>query len=74
MGNIRPTIIKRTAKRIVRDFNDQLSNDFEQNKKVVAQVTDVESKSVRNKIAGYVTRLYKRTYGEADLVDIADIL
>ncbi len=60
MGNIRSKQIKRIAKQIVVNFQDQLSLDFEQNKMVVQNVTNVQSKKMRNFIAGYVTRIMKK--------------
>ncbi len=59
MGNIRPTYIKRVALELTRLFPEQFTEDFEHNKKVVAELTDVSSPTMRNRIAGYVTRLKK---------------
>ncbi len=56
MGNIRPTYIKRVAVELVRRFPEQFTDDFEHNKKKVAELTDVRSNMMRNRIAGYVTR------------------
>jgi small subunit ribosomal protein S17e len=36
-------------------YPDAFGDDFEHNKEVVQEVTNIESKSVRNRIAGYVT-------------------
>lgn len=57
MGNVRSKAIKRISKDIVISFYNILSDDFENNKRVVAEVTNVQSKLLRNKIAGYVTTL-----------------
>jgi small subunit ribosomal protein S17e len=35
---------------------DRFTDDFEENRHCVANLTDVESRRVRNRIAGYVTR------------------
>lgn len=67
MGNIRPTYIKRVAMELVRRYNDQFSDDFEHNKKIVADLTDVSSATFRNRIAGYVTT-YRRSW-ESDVVE-----
>lgn len=61
MGNIRPTYIKRVAVELVHRFPDQFTNDYQHNKAMVAKLTDVRSVSMRNKIAGYVTR-YRAHY------------
>ena len=63
MGNIRPTYIKRVAIELVQKYPEQFSSDFQHNKQMVAKLTDVRSVSMRNKIAGYVTRY--RTHYEA---------
>jgi small subunit ribosomal protein S17e len=63
MGNIRPTYIKRVAIELVQKYPDQFTADYQHNKQMVAALTDVRSISMRNKIAGYVTRY--RTHYEA---------
>ena len=60
MGKVRPRMIKRIARELVEKYHDRFTTDFETNKKLVAELTNVESKTLRNKIAGYVTRLMKR--------------
>ena len=57
MGNIRSDKIKRTAKELVAKYHQQLSTDFDQNKLLVNKLTNVQSKRMRNRIAGYVTRI-----------------
>jgi len=37
-------------------YPDAFGPDFEHNKELVQELTNIESKSVRNRIAGYVTR------------------
>jgi small subunit ribosomal protein S17e len=63
MGNIRPTYIKRIAIELVKRFPDQFTDDYQHNKKLVGLLTDVQTESMRNKIAGYVTR-YRALYKE----------
>jgi small subunit ribosomal protein S17e len=57
MGNIRPTYIKRVAHELIRLHPDRFSEDFEANKHNVDELTDVSTTTMRNRIAGYVTRL-----------------
>ncbi len=59
MGNIRPTYIKRVAIELVNRYNDKFSDDFEHNKKMVSELTDVQGNTFRNRIAGYVTTYRK---------------
>ena len=56
MGTVRPTYIKRVAIELVRSHPDKFTEDFDHNKVVVAELTDVGSITMRNRIAGYVTR------------------
>ncbi|MDD1768277.1 MAG: 30S ribosomal protein S17e [Methanomassiliicoccales archaeon] len=56
MGNIRPTYIKRVALELVKKYPGAFSKDFENNKVLVARLTDVYSTSMRNQIAGYIVR------------------
>ena len=54
MGAIKPTYIKSLAKKLLTEVPD-FTDDFEVNKKLVEEYTNVESKGVRNRIAGYIT-------------------
>ena len=60
MGRIKTALIKRVTKKLVREHGDRLTTNFEDNKKVVNDVAIVQSKKLRNVIAGYATRLTKR--------------
>ena len=60
MGNIRPSFIKIRAIHLVEDHGEKFTEDFAHNKKMVQMLTDVESKKLRNWIAGYVTRYRQR--------------
>jgi small subunit ribosomal protein S17e len=53
---IKPAYIKKLGNLLLERYPDALSGDFEHNKDVVDEVTNVESKGVRNRIAGYITR------------------
>lgn len=70
MGNIRQNYIKRVAIDLVQKYNDQFTEDFEHNKKVVGQLTDVKTTVFRNRIAGYVTT-YRKNWEKAT-VEAAD--
>ncbi|MGA1793032.1 MAG: 30S ribosomal protein S17e [Thermoplasmatota archaeon] len=56
MGNIRPTFIKRTAIEILRKYPDYFNDDFQHNKESVDKLAVISSISLRNKVAGYITR------------------
>jgi len=53
---IKPAYVKKTARMLMERYPDAFGDDFEHNKEVVSEVTNIESKGVRNRIAGYVTR------------------
>ena len=57
MGKIRSDKIKRTAKELVAKYHQHFTTDFDKNKLLVTKLTNVESKRMRNRIAGYVTRI-----------------
>lgn len=59
MGRIKTALIKRIGMKIVNKHGDKLKDNFEENKKLVEELTDIESKKLRNIIAGYVTRQVK---------------
>jgi len=57
LGNIRQIHIKNVAIELLKTFpNEFIAGDFQNNKKKVQELTNVKSKLLRNRIAGYVTR------------------
>ncbi len=56
MGRIKSTMVKRAAEQLMNQ-NSGFSHKFEDNKKKLRGL--MPSKSVRNKIAGYIGRLVK---------------
>ena len=52
---IKPAYVKKTARLLMERYPEAFAEDFEQNKELVSELTNVESKSVRNRIAGYIT-------------------
>ncbi|OYT62899.1 MAG: 30S ribosomal protein S17e [Thermofilum sp. ex4484_15] len=59
MGKVRPSYIKNTARRLLELYPDKFTTDFNQNKKLISELTNITSKRVRNRVAGYITRLVK---------------
>ncbi|MCL1978588.1 MAG: 30S ribosomal protein S17e [Methanomassiliicoccaceae archaeon] len=60
MGRIRPTYIKRVAIELLNKYPQAFNRDFENNKEMVNNLTDVYSVKMRNRIAGYITRYMSR--------------
>ena len=56
MGRIRPTYIKRVSIELINKYPQAFNKDFDNNKEMVATLTDVQTVPMRNKIAGYITR------------------
>ena len=57
MGRIKPKLVKRTAKELIKE-DLGFTDDFETNKKLLGKT--MPSKKIRNKIAGYIARLKKQ--------------
>lgn len=55
MGNIRQTYIKSTSDALLRLYPNEFSKDFNENKDKVSKLAHIQTKSVRNHVAGYVT-------------------
>ena len=56
MGTIRPSYIKNLVNRLLDKYSGEWTTDFEDNKKKVELYTNIESKKIRNRVAGYITR------------------
>ena len=52
--------IKRLSTEILSEYKDSFSVDFAENKKRLNEITIVRSKSLKNKIAGYITKILLR--------------
>ncbi|MCX8204555.1 MAG: 30S ribosomal protein S17e [Candidatus Nezhaarchaeota archaeon] len=66
MGKVRPVAVKSMARRLVAQFNDKFTTNFEENKKLIAELTTVRAKHLRNRLAGYITRLVKTTKAKGE--------
>ncbi|GKT27451.1 Ribosomal protein S17e like protein [Aduncisulcus paluster] len=60
MARVRTKTIKRAARSLIEKYYTKLSLDFQMNKRVCDEFAVIQSKRMRNKIAGYVTHLMKR--------------
>ncbi len=57
LGNVKPAYIKRLAIELIQKFPDQFTDDFEKNKILVEKLTTIGTKNMRNRVAGYISRL-----------------
>ncbi|RLI75113.1 30S ribosomal protein S17e [Archaeoglobales archaeon] len=60
MGTVKPAYIKVIARELLKKYPDVFTSNFNENKKLVSQLTNIESKKVRNRVAGYITRKVNR--------------
>ena len=65
LGNVRPEKVKRIARELFEKHPTMFTTDFEQNKKLLETMMSTPSKSLRNMIIGYVTRLVILSQPEA---------
>ena len=56
-GKVRIELEKRIARELVERFPEKFTTDYENNKKLVDTFTNISSKKLRNRIAGYITQL-----------------
>lgn len=57
MGKVRPEQVKKVARELIRRYPDRFSVSFEENKKAIGPLANIHSPRMKNRIAGYVTRL-----------------
>lgn len=52
---VKPAYIKTLGKELMERYPEVFTSDYEENKEKVEELTNIESKNVRNRIAGYIT-------------------
>ena len=57
MGKVRTDTVKRTSRELIRRYPERFTGEFESDKQAVNDLVITQSKRLRNRIAGYVTRL-----------------
>ncbi|CAG9329574.1 unnamed protein product [Blepharisma stoltei] len=60
MGRVRTKTVKKAARAIVEKFYARMTADFHINKRICDEFAVIQTKGLRNKIAGYATHLMKR--------------
>jgi small subunit ribosomal protein S17e len=60
MGRVRTKTVKRAARAIVEKYYSKMTQDFQSNKRLCDEIAVIQTKRLRNKIAGYATHLMKR--------------
>jgi len=70
---VKPTMVKVLAKKLLERYPSEFTVEYEQNKKKVGELTNIESKKIRNTVAGYVTRKVRYSRRSKEGVEISDI-
>jgi len=61
VGSIRQTYIKSTVDALIRQYPNEWGTDFNENKAKMERLANVQTKEMRNRLAGYVTRKMSST-------------
>ncbi len=61
MGTVKPSYIKVIATELMKRYPEVFTSNFDENKKLVSQLTNIRSKTIRNRVAGYITRKVNRS-------------
>jgi small subunit ribosomal protein S17e len=59
MGQIKNLAIKNMARDLIEKYPDKFTTDYEKNKGEMDKLVTVESKKIRNMIAGYIVHLVR---------------
>jgi len=57
LGKVRIQAVKRVSRELLRRYPDRFTGQFESDKQAVNELVVTQSKRLRNRIAGYITRL-----------------
>jgi small subunit ribosomal protein S17e len=66
MGKVRTEQVKRLARELLDKYPNKFTADFENNKQLVNEYTNISSTKLRNRVAGYTARLVSIEYGPED--------
>ena len=60
--------IRRISQTLLQRYPNRFTTDFEKNKEVLSELTIINSKTLRNHIAGYITKTLKASAGEEEVI------
>ena len=60
--------IRRISQTLLQRYPDRFTTDFEKNKEVLSELTIINSKTLRNHIAGYITKTLKAGAEEKEVI------
>ena len=61
MGAVRSKYIKRAAHEFIERYPDKFAHDFGENKKAINEIMKMDSKTTRNRVAGYISTILKHS-------------
>ncbi|TLX96538.1 MAG: 30S ribosomal protein S17e [Thaumarchaeota archaeon] len=61
--------IRRISQTLLQRYPDRFTTDFEKNKEVLSELTIISSKTLRNHIAGYITKTLKTGSEEKEVIE-----
>jgi small subunit ribosomal protein S17e len=59
LGKVRIELVKRASKELIDRYPDRFTANFEENKQFLKEIGFTLSKRLRNRVAGYITRVMK---------------
>jgi small subunit ribosomal protein S17e len=71
LGKVRTEQVKRIARQLMDRYPSKFTADFENNKKLVAALTNISSTKLRNRVAGYTARLANTVYA-SEALEVAE--
>lgn len=60
MGQVKTLYVKHLAKALVEKYPGKFTDKFEKNKEELDKIVKLESKKIRNEVAGYIMDIIKR--------------
>jgi len=60
VGQVKNLFIKNLARELVEKYPDKFSEDFQKNKEELEKLIRLESKKIRNLLAGYIVHILRR--------------
>lgn len=75
LGKVRIGKVKSTSNELVNKYGNAFTTDFDVNKKLVPQYSDITSKRLSNRVAGYITRLKvnQKKRDDAEAAEAAEV-
>ncbi len=61
MGRIKTIPMKRATNQLLKEYPTAFKTDFTENKEIVSKYLVTKSKKIRNTVAGYITRIVRKT-------------